>query len=153
MTTRTNILPWALVATATFGLCACGSTELFGPAGRRARMPDEQLQAVLKQDFPVGSTKAEVRAKAEALGMTASPAPVAAAGGDEDEEGAGGDVGGDDEVYTFSFDPDSGWGVTRAVRVQYGADGRVKRTLLERRFGGQLEQEPPRSWIHVEGAP
>jgi hypothetical protein len=126
-------------------LCACESSQLFGASGRRARMPDEQLQAVLKQDFPVGSTRGEVRAKAEELGMTAAAAsPI------EDDEGGMHD---DDEVYTFSFDPGSGWGVTRAVRVRYGGDGRVERTMLEPVFGKALEQEPVRGWIHMEGAP
>jgi hypothetical protein len=135
----------ATVAAAACLLCACESTELFGPSGRRARMVDDQLEPVLKQDFPVGTPRDGVRAKAEELGMTLTSHVEAQ--GDEPEE----------DVYSFSFDADSSWGVTRSVRVLYTGAGRVDRTILVEQAGRDAAsiwgEQRTGGWIHLEGAP
>ena len=129
----------------------CEGSQVWGPAGRRARMVDEQLGPVLKQDFPPGATREQVRSKAEQLGM----ALVSHADAD--------DLSPEEDVYSFSFNPDSGWGVTRKVRVQYTGTGRVERTILVEQPGRSadsvLDDGRPvggggvGGWIHAEGAP
>lgn len=126
----------------------CEGSQVWGPAGRRARMVDEQLAPVLKQDFPAGTPRDQVRTKAQELGMTL----VSHTDAD--------DLSPEEDVYSFSFDPDSGWGVTRKVRVQYTKTGRVERTILVeqpgREAGTALDNGQPGGiggWIHAEGAP
>lgn len=138
MNTRINISLSVLLAAACL-LCACESTSIVGPSGRRARMVDEQLQAVLERDFPVGGTRERVRAKAKELGMAAAP------GSDATDEKS------EEDAFTFSFAPETSWGITRTVRVRYGADGRVERTTLDPMFGAELGPEPVRGWIRLEG--
>jgi hypothetical protein len=135
-------------------LGACEATSMAGPAGRRARMVDEQLQAVLERDFPVGTSRAAVRAKAAELGME----PVAGGGTAVGAAAVGEDAGkaaGDEEEYSFSFAPGTSWEITRSVRVRFGADGRAERAVLVPRMGGEPEpmpgDEPAGGWIHVEG--
>lgn len=144
MNTRTNIPLSALLATACL-VCACESTSIVGPSGRRARMVDEQLAAVLKQDFPAGMTRDAVHAKAAELGMT--PAGRAGEPGDESAE----------DAYLVSFAPNTTWGITRTVRVQYDAGGRVERTTLDPQLGRDAgtvwEDETTGGWIRLEGSP
>jgi hypothetical protein len=147
----TNLLASAMTA-AVFVLAACEATSIAGPAGRRARMVDEQLQAVLERDFPVGTSRAAVRARATELGMQ----QVASRPPEEVVEGQA-ESGGGAEAFSFSFAPDTGWGVTRVVRIEYGPADRVERVVLVPRMradtGALPVDEPGTGWIRVEGAP